>query len=69
MQVCEHLQALGKQMGVRVIALVGGIAPVKQVRGTRKVLGSVTSITPPPPPGTSPTPSNFSLSCWVVVTS
>jgi hypothetical protein len=30
-QVCEHLQALGKQVGIRVIALVGGIAPVKQV--------------------------------------
>lgn len=35
LQVCEHLQALGKQVGLRVIALVGGIAPVKQVGGPR----------------------------------
>lgn len=34
LQVCEHLQALGKQVGLRVIALVGGIAPVKQVGQT-----------------------------------
>ncbi|KAF6262592.1 hypothetical protein COO60DRAFT_1699171 [Scenedesmus sp. NREL 46B-D3] len=32
LQVAEHLQALGKRVGVRVAALVGGIAPVKQER-------------------------------------
>jgi ATP-dependent RNA helicase DDX24/MAK5 len=32
LQVSEHLQALGKQVGIRVAALVGGIAPVKQER-------------------------------------
>jgi len=33
LQVCDHLQALGKQVGIRVIALVGGIATIKQVGG------------------------------------
>ncbi|WIA42626.1 hypothetical protein OEZ86_008599 [Tetradesmus obliquus] len=32
LQVAEHLQALGKHVGIRVAALVGGIAPVKQER-------------------------------------
>eukprot|EP00775_Hariotina_reticulata_P001872 gene1872-2209_t len=36
LQVCQHLQALGRQVGVRVIALVGGIAPVKQDRLLRQ---------------------------------
>jgi ATP-dependent RNA helicase DDX24/MAK5 len=36
LQVCQHLQVLGKQVGVRVIGLVGGIAPVKQDRLLRQ---------------------------------
>lgn len=31
-QVCNHLQQLGKVAGIRVAPLVGGIAPVKQER-------------------------------------
>ena len=31
-QVCEHLQAVGKVCGVRVAAIVGGLAQVKQQR-------------------------------------
>jgi len=31
-QVSQHLQALGKQVGIRVVGVVGGMAPVKQER-------------------------------------
>ena len=32
LQVCQHLQALGKECGIRVAAIVGGLAQVKQER-------------------------------------
>lgn len=32
LQVCEHLMPLGKAVGVRVVPVVGGLAPAKQLR-------------------------------------
>lgn len=36
LQVCEHLQRIGKVCGVWAIPIVGGISPIKQERLLRK---------------------------------
>ena len=36
-QVCEHLQRVGKVCGVWVVPIVGGISPVKQERMLKKL--------------------------------
>ena len=36
-QVCEHLQRIGKVCGVWVVPIVGGISPIKQERLLKKL--------------------------------
>lgn len=36
MQVCEHLQRVGKVCGIWAVPIVGGISPVKQERLLKK---------------------------------
>ena len=36
-QVCEHLQRVGKVCGVWAVPIVGGISPIKQERLLKKL--------------------------------